>query len=166
MKSKQPRSGILLPPPAATILLYAADGLSTWDKNFTSAGFPRTPNRSHWVPVFRDLVNSPKGIQKLHIFAETGMMAWRCHPDTVACLKAAFRDITIRALLIASLERFAVTSSEKVVMPPAQPARPYPPSGRPTPPRPERPHATSSPTSPSGPHRPQPRHNTAKPSLG
>ena len=155
----------LLTPPAATILLYAADGLSVGNKHFSVSGRPKTPNRSEWVPMFRTLVNSPEGIQTLQTLAEIGMKAWDCPSDTLDCLKAAFRDITIRALLIASLENFADTAREKVVFDLPQPARPYPPPPQPPSPKPERPRRTSS-HSPSGPHRPSSRLNNSGPRPG
>jgi hypothetical protein len=104
----------ILPPPAGTILLYAADGLSTWRGHFNPSGRPRTPERSLWVPMFRQLVDSPEGLTTLHSMAEAGMRAWDCSEDVLACLPQAFRDITFRALSIAALEDFAATAREKV----------------------------------------------------
>lgn len=160
------RGSPLLPPPAATILLYAADGLSVWRKNFSPSGNPRTPERIIWVPMFRELVKSPEGLRTLRKLAETGMQAWRCPPDTVNCLKDAFHDITIRALMLATLEHFAETARERVLLTVPPPPRPYPSPARPTPPRPERPNRTPSATPPSGPHRPSPKRNSPGPQLG
>lgn len=156
----------LLPPPTATLLLYAADGLSVWKKHLGPSGYPRTPERSLWVPMFRELVNSDEGLRTLQMLTRTGMQAWRCSPDAVNSLKSAFKDITIRALMIATLEHFAETAREKVTLTVPQPPRPYPPPARPAPPRPERPRRTSSAAPPSGPHRPPSRRNSPGPQLG
>ena len=162
MKSKQPRSGILLPPPASTILLYAADGLSAWRKNFSPAGFPRTPSRSDWVPMFRQLVESKEGMETLQNLAIAGMEAWKCPQSHIQCLNAAFRDITFRALSIAALHRFADTTLEKIVFPEPVKKQPYPVEEKFTP-KPERPQQGRPGT---GPHRPPSRRNSPGPSLG
>ena len=109
----------LLAPPSATILLYAADGLSVWKKEFSKAGFPRTPERAIWVPMFRELLNSDEGVRTLHSLTRTGMKAWRCPPDSVNSLKAAFHDITLRVLMLATLEDYADTGFVQVLLPPA-----------------------------------------------
>lgn len=127
----------LLPPPAETILLYAADGLSVWKKNFSPSGNPRTPERTVWVPMFNELVKSPEGLRTLHKLAEIGMKAWQCPPATVDCLKDAFHDITLRGLFIVNLQRLADTSRERITLPPL-PNPPSPSSPPKKAPRPER----------------------------
>jgi hypothetical protein len=153
----------LLPPPAATILLYAADGLSVWRKNFSPSGNPRTPERVVWVSMFHELVKSPEGLRTLHKLAESGMRAWRCSPATVDCLKDAFHDITIRALMLATLEDFAATAREKIVLRVHEPTRQSPPpnpppKARPQPqsPRPDHPTSAHRPRSRPGGHAPAP----------
>jgi len=152
----------LLSPPTATLLLYAADGLSVWKKQLSPKGFPRTPERDIWVPMFHELVKSDEGMKTLHNLTKIGMKAWRCPPDTVNSLKAAFNDVTIRALMIASLEYFAATARMKVILAAPPPPRPYPPPQRPLTPKPEQPHRTHS-SPPVGPHRPTGRRNSPGP---
>ena len=149
MGSKHTRRPPLLPPPAATILLYAADGLAAWRKHMRATGKPRTPPRTEWVPMFRQLVDSEQGLATLHDLAETGIVAWDCPPSFAQCLDAAFRDITFRALSIAALQDFADTAQKKVVLPTSPPpTQREPPIHRP---RPERPHAKTLAPSPSRP---------------
>ena len=113
----------LLPPPSATILLYAADGLAAWKNHIGPKGFPQMPERAIWVPMFRELVNSEEGMHTLHALTRSGMQAWRCSPENINTLKSAFRDITLRALLIATLDDYADTGGIRVLMPPP-PSRP------------------------------------------
>jgi hypothetical protein len=152
----------LLPPPSATILLYAADGLSVWKKTFGPKGFPQMPERAIWVPMFRELVNSEEGMHTLHSLARSGMQAWRISPDNIHSLKSAFRDITLRALIIATLEDYADTGSIRVLMPPP-PSRPQPPTLAP---RPESPKPKSSGTPYSAPRRPSGQHKNPAPKPG
>ena len=107
---------VALPPPAGTILLYAADGLSSRQGDLSPAGRPLTPKRSIWVPMFRDYIDSEDGLGILYILAEEGMRAWGCTPDQVNSLSGAFEDITFKAQSIAALEHFAATAHEKVVL--------------------------------------------------
>ena len=146
----------LLPPPSATILLYAADGLSVWKKRLSPKGFPQMPERAIWVPMFRELVNSEEGMHTLHSLARSGMLAWRCSPDNIHSLKSAFRDITLRALIIGTLEDYADTGSIRVLMPPP-PSRPQPPTLAA---RPESPKPKSSGTPYSAPRRPAGQYKT------
>lgn len=127
----------LLPPPVKIILLYAADGLSVWKDRYNKAGRPRTPSRSHWVPMFRQLVETYEGLRILQKLAETGIKAWGCHADTLACARDAFKDVTFRSHVITALEDFADTAQEahKIHLP--KPAStPYPEEQEETP-RPE-----------------------------
>jgi len=154
-KSRQPP---VLPPPAGVILLYAADGLSSWRGHLSPAGWPRTPCRSLWVPMFRQLVDSDEGLKTLHALAEAGMHAWNCPSATVGCLDEAFRDITFRALSIAALQHFADTAREKVALLGSEPPRhPLPAKPRPRPERPSQNRPSASP------HRPRPRSGGMKP---
>jgi hypothetical protein len=157
MANDKSRPPILLPPPAGTILLYAADGLSSWKGHLSPAGKPRTPSRSLWVPMFRQLVESREGLVTLRALAEEGMRAWECPPTMVRCLEYALRDITFRALSIAALQDFAETAREKVTLPGSEPP-PYPPPPKPRP-RPERPSNRPS----NSPHRPRPRPGGSRP---
>lgn len=159
MSNARPWKAPLLPPPAGVILLYAADGLSAWKNCLSEGRRPRTPNRSLWVPMFRQLVDSHEGLRTLQSLAEAGMRAWRCPTGALDCLKAAFRDLTLRPLMISALENFAATAREKVTLPEA--ARPYPPAPAPPPPRPEK---TSS--LPASPRRPRPAKSGPKLGLG
>jgi len=152
----------LLPPPSATILLYAADGLAVWKKHLGPKGFPRMPERAIWVPMFRELVNSEEGMHTLHTLARSGMQAWRCSPDNIKTLKSAFRDITLRALLIASLDDYADTGFIRVLMRPL-PSRPQQPALTP---RPESPKAKPSWTPYSSPRRPSGQHKNPAPKPG
>ena len=158
MASERPRQTVVLPPPAGTILLYAADGLSSWRGHLSPAGKPCTPNRSHWVPMFRQLVDSDEGMQTLRTLAEAGMRAWNCPPGIVGCLGDAFCDITFRALSIAALQNFAETAREKVVLPGSEPPQ-YPVATK-NRPKPEQPSQNRPATSP---HRPHPRGGGMKP---
>lgn len=135
----------LLPPPAKIILLYAADGLSVWKDHYNKSGRPRTPNRSHWVPMFRQLVETYEGLRILQKLTETGMKAWNCHNDTLNCARDAFKDITFRSHVIAALEDFAETAQEKheIILPKPAP-QPYPEEAAESP-RPERAHHTPQP---------------------
>ena len=108
---------LLLPPPAGTILLYAADGLSAWKNRLSACLRPRTPNRSEWVPMFRQLVDSHEGLRTLQSLAEADMRAWRCPKSLVEALRSAFRDMTLRSLMIVALENFAATEQEKATLP-------------------------------------------------
>lgn len=153
----------ILPPPSAAILLYAADGLSVWKKQFSPRGYPSPPERTIWVPMFRELVNSDEGMRTLQALTRTGMQAWRCSPDSMNSLKSAFRDITLRALIIATLEDFAEAGAVKIILP-----VPAPPQPRVTAPAP-RPESPSSPkifTLLAPPRRPRKRPKSPTPGLG
>jgi len=150
----------LLPPPAKIILFYAADGLSVWKDRYNKAGRPRTPSRSHWVPMFRQLVETYEGLKILQKLAETGMQASGCSADTLKCTRDAFRDISFRGLVIAALEDFAETAQDahKIILPKPAPM-PYPEETNEAP-RPEpTAHATKGQTVP---HRPAPRRKGPK----
>lgn len=152
MVNGRTRQGVVLPPPVGTILLYAADGLSSRRNDLTPAGKPRTPSRSHWVPMFRQLVDSDEGLLTLHDLADAGMRAWLCPSTIVTCLDDAFRDITFRALSIAALQHFADTAREKVTLSGPEKPRQHTPPEKPRP-RPERqPRASHTVTSPHRPH--------------
>lgn len=131
-----------MPPPLGTVLLYAADGLSVGNRGFSRSRRPRTPERAVWVPVFRQLVESPDGIQMLRGLAEAGLRAWGSPSDYYLCLDAAFRYPSFRALAIAALEDFADTARERFALPeppphpPAADTRPRPEKPRPKPPGP------------------------------
>ncbi len=155
-------SARLLPPPSATILLYAADGLAAWKNHIGPKGFPKMPERAIWVPMFRELVNSEEGMHTLHALTRTGMQAWRCSPDNINSLKSAFRDITLRALLIASLDDYADTGFIRILMPPP-PSRPQQPALAP---RPESPKPKSGGTPYSTPRRPSGQHKNPTPKPG
>lgn len=154
MTNGAPRRIVALPPPAGTILLYAADGLSSRQGDLSPAGRPRTPKRSIWVPMFRLYIDSENGLGTLHSLAEDGMRAWDCSPDQVNSLSDAFEDITFRALSIAALEHFAATAHEKVLMP-ELPKKSVPES-----PKPE-PHDSAKPSAQST----EPRRPTARSPL-
>jgi len=142
----------LLPPPVAAILFYAAEGLSVWNRRFSPAGRPRTPERAGWCQMFRLLIESPEGLRTLRNLAMSGMLGWDCPKVYIECLDAAFRDISFKARAIAALEDLADTARERFVLPepprqaPAGDIRPLvprttPASEPPTPPRPgPRPH--------------------------
>src|SRR5579863_5399569 len=106
------RNHRLLPPPVGVILLYAADGLSVWNRSFSRSRRPRTPERAIWVPMFRQLTESPEGLRTLKALVEAGMRGWGCPEVYLACVDAAFRDIGFRARAIAALEDFADTARE------------------------------------------------------
>ena len=144
------RQSIVLPPPAGTILLYAADGLASQQGHLSPAGKPQMPSRCEWVPMFRELIDSKEGLSKLHDLARAGMVAWNCPPGMIACLDDAFCDITFRALSISALEDFAETARAKVVLSVPTPRSPQPSDHRP---RAERP--TSALSVPSRPSRPR-----------
>jgi hypothetical protein len=146
---------VALPPPAGTILLYAADGLSSRQGDLSPAGRPRTPKRSIWVPIFRGYIDTDEGLDTLYSLADEGMRAWDCSPDQVNSLSDAFEDITFRALSIAALEYFAATAHEKVVMSPPT-ATAAAPALSPDGPKPEMPQTVAS-IAPSSPHRPAAR---------
>jgi hypothetical protein len=143
------RNHRLLPPPVGVILLYAADGLSVWNRSFSRSRRPRTPERAIWVPMFRQLTESPEGLRTLKALAEAGMRGWGCPEVYLACVDAAFRDIGFRARAIAALEDFADTARERFTVP--EPPR-HPPAAADIRPRPE----TAKP-GPAGPTRPGPR---------
>lgn len=154
----------LLPPPVKIILLYAADGLSVWKDRYNKVGRPRTPSRSHWVPMFRQLVETYEGLRILQKLAETGMKAWGCKPDAFCCTRYAFKDVTFRSLVIAALENFAETAQEqhKIHMPkPAPTAYPEEPEETPRP-EPKTPPIASKPT----PSKPRQHPRISGPSLG
>lgn len=141
----------LLPPPVATILLYAADGLAVRLRRFSPSGRPRTPERIEWVPMFRELANSADGIEALKSLAVVGMQAWDCSALLLYCLDSAFRDLGFRRSAIMVLEDLADTARERFspaarpVYPPPPEVRPRTDGGKPRPPSPSRP-------------RPRPRH--------
>jgi len=115
----------ILPPPAGTILLYAADGLAQSRGQLNRSGKPRTPARDQWVPLFRTLVESKEGLVELQHLATAGMQGWGCPPSLTRCLDDAFADITFRPLLIAALDDLAATARDKIVMPvPSAPPTP------------------------------------------
>jgi len=138
-------TGVLLPPPVATILLYAADGLSVRMGRFSPSGRPRTPERIEWAAHFRKLVESAEGLEALKSLAAEGMEAWGCSAIALWCLNGAFRDITFRARAIAVLEELADTARERFslsspsVYPAAPSRRPRPENGSPRSPSPSRP---------------------------
>ena len=117
MLSKRSKPPVILPPPVGTILLYAADGISSWRRHLNPRGKPRTPKRSDWVSTFRLLVDSDEGLLTLHALAEAGMRAWECPPREIESLDDAFRDITFRAMAIAALQHFADTADDAIALP-------------------------------------------------
>jgi hypothetical protein len=116
MKMGNALLGVVLPPPAGTILLYAADGLSVRQGDLSPAGRPRTPKRSTWVPLFREHLDTDEGTDTLYSLAEDGMRAWDCSPDQMNGLRRAFEDITFRALSLAALEYFAATAPTPITL--------------------------------------------------
>lgn len=143
-----------LPAPLATILLYAADGMSVRSNYLSRAGRPRTPERAVWVPYFRQLLETPEGVRMLRALAEAGMRGWDCPPVYFDCLDAAFRGLGFRARAIAALEDFADTARERVTIP----EPPYRPPAADIRPRPER-RKPGSPGPPQPGRRPKgPRH--------
>ena len=138
----------LLPPPVGIILLYAADGLSVWNRQFSRSGRPRTPERAVWVPMFRQLTESHEGLRTLKTLAVAGMRGWGCPEVYPACLDAAFRDIGFRARAIAALDDFADTARERFTIP--EPPR-HPPAAN------TRPRRETAKPGPVGPTRPRPR---------
>lgn len=132
-------------PPVGTILLYAADGLSIWNRRFSLSGRPRTPERAVWVPMFRQLTDSHEGLRTLKALAETGMRGWGCPDVYLDCLDVALRDIGFRARAIAVLAELADTARERFTLPeaprhpPAADNRPRPESPKPGSPAPSRP---------------------------
>jgi hypothetical protein len=154
MKNGSSLHTLMLPPPVGTILLYAADGLSVRNGNLNAAGRPRTPKRSIWVPMFRNLIDTDEGLGTLYSLAEDGMRAWACSPDQVNSLNDAFMDITFRALSIAALEHLVATAHEPVVMQePSKKSAPQPEGAKPI----SQSVATSVAPSRSAPCRPFPR---------
>ena len=152
-----------LPPPAATILLYAADGLSVWKGHLNPSGRPRMPQRSIWVPMFRELANSTDGLKTLRSLAEAGMQAWNCSADHLNCLESVFRDITFRALIIATLDNLYDVPREPVAptgLSVSTRTPPAPPKPRP---RPEAPRHDA-PCRP--PHRGRPHDRGPRPGFG
>lgn len=113
----------LLPPPVATILLYAADGLAAEEGRLSRSGRPRTPERALWVPLFRKLIETAEGFATLRAFAYAGMQAWGCSSILLECLDAAFRDPSFQSVAIAALEDFAETARERFSLAPG-PAAP------------------------------------------
>jgi hypothetical protein len=148
MTTKPLNMGTMLPPPVATILFYASDGLAVRARNFSPSGRPRTPERIQWAEHFRKLVETAEGLEALKSLAAEGMQAWGCSAIVLGCLDAAFRDVTFRARAIAVLEELADTARERFSL--SSPAI-YPPE----PNRQARPNK-STPGSPS-PTRPTPR---------
>ncbi len=154
----------LLPPPVKIILLYAADGLSVWKDRYNKVGRPRTPSRSHWVLMFRQLVETYEGLRILQKLAETGMKAWGCKPDAFCCARCAFKDVTFRSHIIGALEDFAETAQEqhKIHLPKPAPT-PYPEEPEETP----RPEPKVAPLAPkTAPQKPRFRPKHSGPSLG
>ena len=143
-----------MPPPLGTVLLYAADGLSVWNRDLSRSRRPRTPERAVWVPMFRQLTESVEGLRTLKALAKTGMRGRNCPEVYFECLDAAFRDVSFRALAIAALEDFADTARERFALP--EPPR-HPPATD-TRPRPE-----PAKPGPAGPRRPGPRPRGPRP---
>jgi hypothetical protein len=158
------RNTRLLPPPAETILLYAADGLSKERGFLSRSGRPRTPERAVWVPLFRDLLQSSAGLESLERLAETGMRAWNVPDSMILCLNGAFRDITFRAFCLSALQRLAATANRKAM--PLDPAQDLHESAtQEHAPRPEA-HAlkaTKPTSSPQRPRHPHPRGHSPSP---
>jgi hypothetical protein len=153
MAKKSNQTGQLLPSPLATILLYAADGLSVWNRRLSRAGRPRTPERAECLGTFRHLVGSPQGRRTLKDLVVAGMRGWDCPADYLECADAAFREIGFEARAIAALEEMADTARERFTLP--EPPR-HPPAAE-TRPRPEfRRNMKPSPAGPGpGPRRPR-----------
>ena len=107
----------LLPPPVVVILLYAADGLSVWNHIFSPSGRPRTGERNIWVPMFRQLAQSPDGMRTLQALATDGMKAWGCSDIALGCLNDAFRDPRFRTQILSALENFADTARARFTLP-------------------------------------------------
>ena len=107
----------ILPPPTATILLYAADGLSVWNGIFSPSGRPRTGERSIWVPMFYQLAKSAEGMRTLKALATDGMRAWGCSDIVLGCLNDAFREVTFRTRVLSALEIFADTARVRFTLP-------------------------------------------------
>jgi hypothetical protein len=103
----------LLAAPAAIILLYAADGWALRHQMLSHTGKPRTPERTIWVPLFRQLVETHEGLGELKEFATAGMRGWNCPAVYLECLDAAFCDICFRSRVIAALHDLADTAREK-----------------------------------------------------
>jgi hypothetical protein len=150
MEKKSPRDTAILPPPVSTILLYAADGLSSFRRHLSSTGRPRPPSRSDWIPKFYLLMQTDMGLLILRVLAEEGMRAWNCPPIMLECLDAAVRDITFRAMSIAALRHFADMARDKVILP----ASMAPVNGVQQQPPPEKPRPRPGSLHPEGPHRP------------
>jgi len=149
MKSGSSLRAVTLPPPAGTILLYAADGLSAKQGDLGPSGRPRTPRRSIWVPLFRDYIETDEGLGTLHSLAKDGMTAWDCSPDQLDSLVDAFADISFRALSVAALEHFAATAHEKITLKRPQ-KTPEPTLPKPEPNSVAPPHVATAPLRPSG----------------
>jgi hypothetical protein len=66
------------------------------------------------VPLFRDYIETDKGLSALHSLAKDGMTAWDCSSDQLNSLADAFADISFKALSVAALEHFAATANEKI----------------------------------------------------
>ena len=110
MTKSRSRRPAVLPPPVATILLFAADGLSSWKGSLSAAERPKAPSCLLWVPMFREFVESDEGLRILHALATAGMRAWRCPPSVIQSVDAAFGHITFRAMSIVALQHFTDTA--------------------------------------------------------
>lgn len=80
----------ILPPPAATLLIYAAYGWSVHLGDYSPSGRPRQPSDASWLPKFAALLTSPDGMIGLEKLALFGMQAWEVDPAICAVLPAAF----------------------------------------------------------------------------
>ncbi len=108
----------LLPPPAETILMYAAWGWAFEQGYLSRSARPKLPERTLWVPLFYDLTKIETGMSHLKELAVAGCIAWSISPSTRACLDDAFRDPRITDLLTESLLDLAATAREPFALTP------------------------------------------------
>jgi hypothetical protein len=78
---------------------------------------PRTPERTIWVPLFRQLAETHEGLHELQEFAAARMRGCNCPAAYLECLDATFHDLGFRSRVIAALHDFADTACEKLSLP-------------------------------------------------
>jgi len=103
----------ILPPPAATLLVYAAFGWSVHLGDFSANGRPRMPPDASWLPELAALLTAPDGLAGLQELTSLGMRGWEVDASLCAVLPAAF---AVPGLL----DRFAALYPGKLdIIPPA-----------------------------------------------
>jgi hypothetical protein len=113
-----------LPPPAKTLLVYAAYGWAAERRWFSPAGRPVMPPTGEYAPRLAALLTKPGGMDELRAYTEKGMAAWGVDPSIIAVVKPAFASPDLAQGLAMLLRPWqnSTESRAKIAPAPPQPA--------------------------------------------